>query len=128
MREASTLRELTDRSDIDFLIRDFYARLMVDPEIGKFFTEVVVIDLEGHVPRIVDFWESILFGSIDYQGDPMAVHMRLNDRSPLLAEHFDVWLLHFDACVDEWFTGENAERAKQRAHSIATIMQIKLSR
>jgi len=44
----------------------------------------------------------------------------------LKAEHFDRWLLLFKSTVDENFDGEKAELAKQRAMSIATIMQLNI--
>ena len=36
------------------------------------------------------------------------------------------WLQLFTSTVDELFEGEKAELAKQRAMSIATVMQLKL--
>jgi hemoglobin len=110
------------------LIAALYARLMTDARIGRFFTEVIPLDLAHHIPKIASFWESLLFQTGDYQGDPMAAHLHLNRLSKLELIDFEVWLGHFDATVDELFEGENAERAKQRAHSIATLMQIKIDR
>lgn len=128
MAAHNAKRELRSRADLDELILALYERLMVDPQIGKFFTQVVPLDLAHHIPKIASFWESLLFQTGDYQGDPMAVHIHLNRLSKLDREDFEVWLGHFDAAVDELFEGENAERAKQRARSIATLMQIKIQR
>jgi hemoglobin len=121
-------RPLASRTDLDALIAALYARLMTDARIGRFFTEVIPLDLAHHIPKIASFWESLLFQTGDYQGDPMAAHLHLNRLSKLELIDFEVWLGHFDATVDELFEGENAERAKQRAHSIATLMQIKIDR
>ena len=57
----------------------------------------------------------------------MNVHRHLNKMFPLKADHFKQWTTLFNATIDELFSGENAERAKQRALSIATVMQMKLS-
>jgi hemoglobin len=121
-------KQLGTREDLVVLMDAFYRRLLVDGEIGHFFTRVVKLDLERHLPRLVDFWESVLFQSGDYQGDPMAVHLHLNQLHPMTARDFEVWLGHFEATVDALFEGEVAERAKQRARSIATLMQIKIQR
>jgi hemoglobin len=121
-------RLLATRADIDELIHALYARLMKDAQIGKFFTEVVPLDLGHHIPKIASFWENLLFQAGDYQGEPMSVHLHLNQISKLEPTDFEVWLGHFDAVVDERFVGEVAERAKQRAHSIAMLMQIKIAR
>ena len=40
--------------------------------------------------------------------------------------HFDHWLMLFTTTVDDLFEGEKAEQTKQRATSIATVMQIKI--
>ena len=50
-----------------------------------------------------------------------------NNLIELKAEHFRRWTYLFNLTIDELFEGENAERAKQRALSIATVMQVKLS-
>lgn len=126
MSSTETKRPLSTRADLDQLIRVFYERLLVDPQIGKFFTEVVTLDLDHHLPRIADFWEHVLFQTGGYQGDPMAAHLKLNRLSRLESADFEVWLGHFDATVDALFEGEVAERAKQRARSIATLMQLKI--
>ena len=122
------LPEISSRADIERLVTAFYARLMKNRDIGHFFTQVVELDLAKHIPRIVDFWESILFQSGGYDGDPMAVHINLNKRSPMEAGHFGEWVLQFCTTVDEMYSGEKAELAKQRAYAIASLMQVKIKR
>lgn len=120
------LPDIRDRNDIDLLIESFYATAMQDPEIGHFFTQVVTLDLATHLPKICDFWESNLFGTAVYAGNPMAVHFRLHARSPMEQAHFERWLTLFDAAVEARFAGPRADMAKARARSIAGIMQAKL--
>ena len=73
-----------------------------------------------------DFWENILFQTGGFKGNPMAAHVLLHQKSPLLAAHFKQWLHLFKTTVDELFEGHNTELIKQRALSIATMMQIKV--
>jgi hemoglobin len=56
----------------------------------------------------------------------MAVHFDVNKKIKLLPEHFTSWLALFDETVNELFTGEIANLAIKRAHSIAELMQLKL--
>jgi hemoglobin len=56
----------------------------------------------------------------------MTKHRSLNEMVKLTPEHFDRWLLLFKSTIDENFEGEKAELAKQRAISIATIMQLNI--
>jgi len=56
----------------------------------------------------------------------MTPHINLHRVARLTKKHFTRWLQLFTATVDELFEGEKAELAKQRALSIATVMQLKL--
>ena len=57
----------------------------------------------------------------------MKIHLDLHLKTPLSKEHFEVWLTYFNTTVDELFEGKNALMAKQRAKSVATVMQIKIA-
>ncbi|MCB0560553.1 MAG: group III truncated hemoglobin [Lewinellaceae bacterium] len=120
-------KDLENRHDIEQLIRAFYAKLTEDEVVGHFFTEVVAIDWEAHFPIMFDFWESVLFHKPTYRRNAMQIHLDLNAKSPLRAEHFNRWLSLFEETVDERFSGEIAHNAKTRARSIATMMQIKIA-
>jgi hemoglobin len=69
----------------------------------------------------------VLFQSDTYQKNALQLHMHLHKQSPFTTEHFNTWLKYFNQTVDELFDGDNALLAKQRAKSIATIMQIKMT-
>jgi hemoglobin len=62
-----------------------------------------------------------------YDGNPMKIHLDLHFQEPLTKAHFDRWLAHFNSTVDELFEGPKAHLAKERALSIATVMQIKIA-
>lgn len=126
MEVTKNLPDISSRGDIDLFVREFYGRLLLDPKISYIFTEVVGLDLELHLPRIANFWDSILLQAPVYDGNPMSVHLKLNQMTPLAKEQFDVWLGHFDATIDDLFEGEIANQAKMRAHSIAIVMQTKI--
>lgn len=121
------MKTLTDRSDIQTLVDAFYQKVLNDDLIGYFFTEVIQLDFEKHMPKMYDFWETTLFHKAIYKGNPMQVHKDLNGKSPLKKEHFDRWVQLFLETIDELFEGEKAELAKQRAQSIALMMQIKIA-
>ncbi|RXK60954.1 group III truncated hemoglobin [Lacibacter luteus] len=118
--------DIRNREDIRLLMERFYDKLLTDKSISYLFTDVAKINLEEHFPVLVDFWDSILFQSDTYQKNAMKPHLDLHQQSPLEARHFKTWLGYFTATVDELFEGDKAELARQRATSIATIMQIKM--
>ena len=112
-------RDIENRQDLELLLSEFYRVAMIDSEIGHFFTKVVQLDLNEHLPRIVDFWEKVLFGNPVYFGNPMEVHQKLSALSKLEKHHFDRWVEIFANTVDRLFEGETAEKAKTKAAVIA---------
>lgn len=119
-------KDISSRDDIVKLVDQFYEKVLDDETIGYIFKDVAKIDIESHMPRMYDFWESTVLNKTTYRGNPMKVHLDLNEKERLKKAHFDQWLALFNATVDEVFRGEKAELAKTRALSIATVMQIKL--
>ena len=57
----------------------------------------------------------------------MSVHMHLNTQVPLMKEHFRRWLQLFAGTVDELFEGKKADIVKEKAASIAAIMETKIT-
>ncbi|HUS02725.1 MAG TPA: group III truncated hemoglobin [Chitinophagaceae bacterium] len=121
------LKDITTRADIELLLESFYEKLLADKSISYIFTDVAKLDIKTHIPIITDFWESVLLNRNVYHNNTMKIHLDLNDKTPLTKLHFDVWLKHFNDTLDGLFTGDIALLAKQRAKSVATIMQIKIA-
>ena len=119
-------RDIENRKDVEILINSFYDKVRPDEVLGYIFEDVAKVDWEHHTPIICDFWESVLFQTNVYRGNPMPVHMRLHAQTTLTKSHFDRWVSLFTETVDTYFEGEKAELAKQRAISIATMMRIKI--
>ena len=117
------LADISTPADVDHLIRTFYTAVRPDPVIGQFFFE---LDWDTHIPRIVSFWNMVLFGDGEYQGEPMTAHARLHQRIPMEQTHFDRWLELFTATIDALYAGPKSEEAKQRARTIAGVMVYKV--
>lgn len=109
-------------ADIDRLIETFYARVLTDPIIGFFFTDIARIDLQKHLPIISAFWQLQLLGKLGYKGQTFAAHKAIHERAALTADHFHRWLYLFEGTLDELFAGPRADTAKQRAKTIARSM------
>jgi len=119
-------KDIGSRSDLLLLMQEFYKKLLADNSIDYLFTDIANVNLDHHFPVLVDFWDSILFQSGTYQKNAMQPHMALHQKSPLSKHHFETWLRYFKETVDELFEGNNAFIIKERATSIATVMQIKI--
>jgi hemoglobin len=120
------MKDITNRKDLEILMHVFYQKLLGDNSINYIFTDVARINLEEHLPHIVDFWEQNILNSGNYTSNVLKIHLVLNDKIRLTQAHFETWLSHLYATIDESFQGENAEKMKTRALSIATVMKIKM--
>jgi hemoglobin len=121
-------KDIENREDLFRLMETFYGRLLSDPSISYLFTDVAKIDLHHHLPVLVNFWDMVLFGSDVYRNNTMQIHASLHQKSALNKEHFKTWLGYFNQTIDEIFEGEKTELAKQRAISVANLMQIKIAK
>jgi hemoglobin len=121
------IRDLQSREDIRLLIDTFYGRVKRDEVIGYIFNDIAKVDWPHHLPVMYDFWEGVLFQKGGFKGNPMTTHQRLNQLAPLTKEHFVRWVALFNTTVDQLFSGLHAETAKQRAQSIATLIQVRLA-
>ncbi len=110
------MKDIETREDLETLLTEFYKIATIDEKIGHHFAK---LDLETHLPVIVDFWEKALFGKPIYFGSPLAVHQTLHEKSPLKLEHFQKWFEIFSRTVDELYAGKTANDAKIRAKMIA---------
>lgn len=120
-------KDIESREDLVRMLTLFYQNAFSDELIGRFFTEVVPLDLATHIPVIADFWESVVFGARGYRKNVMEIHGHIHQLSAIKKEHLDRWVKLFTETVDELFEGEKALLIKQRARSIATLMDIKLN-
>src|SRR5688500_18517545 len=118
------MKDIGGREDIQELVQKFYEKVTKDELIGPFFTHV---NWDKHLPVMYDFWESVLFFTGTYGGNPMQVHKALNARMPLQPVHFERWKELFIQTVNELYRGEKAELACMRAGNIADLMQMRIT-
>ncbi|MEP4485391.1 MAG: group III truncated hemoglobin [Halioglobus sp.] len=127
MNLASSRPDLSTPSQIEHFVDQFYARLLMDPQLAPIFLDVAQIDLNAHLPLIKAYWRKLLLGDTDYQRHTMNIHRAVHVRRSLQPADFQRWLDLFMATVDEYFEGSQAERAKRIAQAIAANMQKSLA-
>lgn len=120
-------KDIETREELEHFLWAFYKKAFADELIGRFFIEVVPLDLDTHIPIIANFWESVVFNKPSYRKNVMEVHRHIHDLSKIKKEHLDRWVKIFTETLDEQFEGYKTELMKQRARSIATLMDIKLN-
>jgi hemoglobin len=119
-------KDIIQRKDIERLVNEFYERVKLDQTIGPIFTDVAHVNWDKHLPVMYDFWENIIFQTGNYTGNPMSAHFKIHEKHPFTKAHFTRWLAIFQETLNDCFQGPNTELARQRALSIATVIEIKL--
>lgn len=122
MAAAEQKPDLDSRERIELFVERFYERLLADEQLAPIFLDVAEIDLDVHLPHIVDYWCKLLLGEKGYQRHTMDIHRRLHELRPLHEGDFERWVGHFQQTVDAHFAGEKADRAKRLAATIAANM------
>ncbi len=117
--------DISSREDIILMVNTFYEHVQKDAELDHVFNGVAKIDWETHLPKMYDFWESIIFKNAVYKGNPMRLHKQLHGIQHLTPSMFETWLGLFILNLDNLFEGPHAFEAKTRAKSIATMIQLK---
>lgn len=121
------LPDLEGRTGIEILVNAFYGRVRSDDLLGFIFDEVAGVDWDAHLPKMYAFWETVLFRSGGYTGNPLAAHAKLVPLTEMGRPQFDRWLEVFRATVDDLFAGENAEHIKSCAADMANVIHLKIN-
>ena len=117
--DASARPDLRE-SDLQPLLVEFYTRVGKDVLLAPYFEP---LDMTAHIPRIADFWSTLLFHSGRYTGNAFRPHLEMPG---LRAEHFARWLATLEATLDASYAGPNTERMKSFAHRVGYSMQLHL--
>ena len=121
-------KEISLREHIKSIITSFYNKMLEDELMFPFFEEFVKEDtLEHHLNIITDFWEDILLETNNYHQNVLKKHLDKNSFIKFNKQHFSLWLHYFTEAIDTSFYGLKAEIMKNRATSIATVMQLKMN-
>lgn len=123
----ATRPDLTGRADIELLVNTFYERVRGDELVGFIFDDVAHVDWTAHLPKMYAFWETMIFRSASYVGNPLAAHARLVLLTAMGRPQFDRWLALFTATVDALFAGEKAEHIKSAASDMANVIHAKIN-
>lgn len=121
------LKDVSNTTDIEEIVARFYDAALKDPIVGFIFTDIAKIDLQSHLPIIVNFWSDSLFRSQRYHGNPLKKHLEITQKLPLKAGHFTRWLYLFEKAVDAEHGGVMAEAMKQRAEMVAKSFSAAIS-
>lgn len=118
--------DIVDRLSIQQLVDRFYDKVQQDSHLGPIFNDIAKVDWDEHLPKLYDFWETVLFRTGTYKGNPLVAHRQLIGRADLRREMFDRWLEFFHETVDENFEGDNADHIKRIASDMANVIHARI--
>ena len=120
-------KQLSGREDIYRVLSDFYDALLLDDTMRHFFKKFNDPKArEHHLQDLCSFWEQSLFYNGSYDKNVMRIHQDVHAKDRIRMVHIDRWLELFRESVDSSFEGTHAERMKNKALSIATVMRLKM--
>jgi hemoglobin len=79
-------KDIETAEDITRLVNSFYTKVINDVKIGYIFKTAANFSFEKHIPIMISFWETLIFGLAGYKGNPMLKHIELNKTIPLNTE------------------------------------------
>lgn len=120
-------KEIESREDVHLLVVTFYGKVRKDELLGPIFNKAIR-DWPIHFERLTDFWETNLFFKRKYQGNPMQKHIEVDqtEGGAINEMHFGIWLNLWFETIDQLFTGEVAQIAKNRARNMATFIHLQI--
>jgi len=100
------LTDQIDRGSVEKLVRGFYAKVIQDDLIGRYFLIALGDDFKNdkwyeHFNLLDNFWMGLMTGEGRYRGDPFTPHIFLGGLTP---EMFDRWVALFRETAEEIYT------------------------
>lgn len=82
-------KDIKTREDVFLLVSTFYEKVRNDVILAAFFNNIK--DWDEHLQRLTTFWESNLFLKTIYLGNPLDVHVKMDNRhgNTISQEHLD---------------------------------------
>ncbi len=101
------------------VVETFYVRALNHPRLGPVFAGHVR-DWNAHLPRMVDFWHSVLNTSGRYKGRPVPAHQKLPGLDAALFEDWlALWRETAREIADPATAADMIDKAERIAQSLA---------
>jgi hemoglobin len=124
---VETKTDIAGRAEIETLVNAFYERVRTDEVLGFIFDQVAQTNWTTHLPKMYAFWETVLFRTGGFTGNPLAAHAKLVPQTEMGRAQFDRWLRLFRSTVDDLFAGEKAEHVKSCAEDMANVIYSRIN-
>ncbi|WP_258956544.1 group III truncated hemoglobin [Legionella sainthelensi] len=111
-----------NKTHIENLVTHFYQKVRKDEVLGPIFDKAQV-DWNEHIPRLCQFWNSVMLKTNEYHGNAYQKHLLLKQFTPIEEQHFTRWLNLFRNEALHHLPVESAQKIIHRASLIAESLQ-----
>lgn len=101
---------------ISSLVEKFYMAIGDDPRLGPIFTSRNHHHWQPHLDKMKQFWRSVLLKTGEYKGQPVPVHMQIEE---LESGDFSRWIGLFEKVSADCFDPAAVEIVNEYARRIA---------
>lgn len=115
-------KEIQAREQIKLFVDYFYDNVKKDNLLCDIFIEKTQNEWNEHLNTMYRYWEAILLDGETGKGSPFLVHSDIY----INEEQFNRWLKLFNKAVEEFFTGEKAEKAKLKGIQMSKMYSTKM--
>lgn len=116
-----SLENVITEENIRRMVDGFYDSVRQDEVLGPVFEQALSHGWDAHLPRMYDFWSTVLLGARKFQSNVFGRHMAL---SGIEKEHFVRWLALFRDTVRRMYAREQADEIVLIAERIAGSLQL----
>lgn len=117
------MTDIVTKDHVKLMVDTFYEKVNNDDLLSHVFNDHSKVDWDAHLPKMYEFWNTLLFADGNYKGSPFSKHVGL----PVDSAHFKQWIDIFCQNIDDHFVGEMAEQTKLRAKAIAMTFEAKIN-
>jgi hemoglobin len=116
-----TLENAITEGNIRRMVHTFYDGVRHDEVLGPVFDKALSHGWDAHLPRMVEFWSTVLLGTHTFQSNVYGKHMALQG---IEKDHFVRWLNLFGNTVGRIYAREQADEILLIAQRIANSLQL----
>lgn len=63
--------DIRTEQDVELMVDSFYAKVNQDPLLSYVFNDFAEVDWQSHLPKMYQFWSTLIFGVQSYKGNPL---------------------------------------------------------
>ncbi|MBI3882842.1 MAG: hypothetical protein HY305_01095 [Sphingobacteriales bacterium] len=73
-------KDIEDIDDIKLLVDSFYNKVIDNELLAHYFNDIAKVNWEKHLPVMYSFWQTVLFSTMSFKGNPIVKHIELDKK------------------------------------------------